>query len=54
MKVPTRLGSCQVMYDAVEKSVADKDKALAKSVSSGFKGIMSSLDKIEDREKQGK
>ncbi len=47
------MGSCQVMFEAVEKSVAEKDKALAKSVSSGFKGIMSFLDKIEDREKQG-
>jgi len=47
------MGSCQVMYEAVEKSVAEKDKALAKSVSSGFKGIMSFLDKIEAREKQG-
>jgi hypothetical protein len=47
------MGSCQVMYEAVEKSVAEKDKALVKSVSSGFKGIMSFLDKIEDREKQG-
>lgn len=47
------MGSCQVMYDAVESGVAAKDKALAKSVSSGFKGIMSFLDKIEDREKQG-
>jgi hypothetical protein len=47
------MGSCQVMYDAVEKDVAAKDKALAKSVSSGFKEIMAFLDKIEDREKQG-
>jgi hypothetical protein len=47
------MGSCQVMYEAVEKSVAEKDKALAKSVSSGFKGIMGFLDKIEDREKEG-
>lgn len=47
------MGSCQVMYDAVEKSVAEKDKALAKSVSSGFKEIMAFLDKIESREKQG-
>ncbi|HEY5769338.1 MAG TPA: hypothetical protein VIS71_05770 [Terrimicrobium sp.] len=47
------MGSCQVMYDAVEKSVAEMDKALAKSVSSGFSGIMSFLDKIEDREKKG-
>ena len=47
------MGSCQVMYDAVEKQVAEKDKSLAKSVDSGFKGIMSFLDKIEKREKQG-
>jgi Imelysin len=46
------MGSRQVMYEAVEKSVAEKDKSLAKSVSSGFKGIMSFLDKIENREKQ--
>ena len=47
------MGSCQVMYEAVEKGVAAKDKALAKSVSSGFKEIMAFLDKIEAREKQG-
>lgn len=47
------MGSCQVMYEAVEKDVAAKDKALAKSVSSGFKEIMAFLDKIEAREKQG-
>ena len=47
------MGSCQVMYDAVEKSVAEKDKALAKSVRSGFQEIMAFLDKIESREKQG-
>jgi len=47
------MGSCQVMYDAVDAGVAAKDKALAKSVDSGFKGIMAFLDKIEDREKQG-
>lgn len=47
------MGSCQVMYDAVQKDVAAKDKALAKSVSSGFKEIMAFLDKIEAREKQG-
>ncbi len=39
--------------EAVEKSVAEKDKSLAKSVTSGFKGIMRFLDKIENREKQG-
>jgi len=47
------MGSCQVMYEAVEKTVAEKDQSLAKSVDSAFKGIMSFLDKIEDREKQG-
>lgn len=47
------MGSCQVMYDAVRDTVAAKDKALAKSVSSGFQEIMNFLDKIEDREKQG-
>jgi hypothetical protein len=47
------MGSCQVMYEAVEKQVAERDKSLAKSVDSGFKGIMSFLDKIETRETQG-
>jgi hypothetical protein len=47
------MGSCQVMYEAVEKQVAEQDKSLAKSVDAGFKGIMSFLDKIEKREKQG-
>ena len=47
------MGSCQVMYEAVEGQVAEKDKSLAKSVGAGFKGIMSFLDKIEKREKQG-
>lgn len=47
------MGSCQVMYGAVEKSVSEKDKALGKSVTAGFKGIMAFLDKIEAREKQG-
>ena len=47
------MGSCQVMYEAVEGQVAEKDKSLAKSVGAGFKGIMSFLDKIEKRETQG-
>jgi hypothetical protein len=47
------MGSCQVMYDAVEKHVAEKDKALAKSVDAGFKGIMTFIDKIDAREKAG-
>jgi len=47
------MGSCQVMYEAVDDTVSAKDKALAKSVNSGFREIMAFLDKIEDREKQG-
>ena len=47
------MGSCQVMYEAVEKKVAEQDKSLAKSIDSGFKGIMSFLDKIDAREKEG-
>ena len=47
------MGSCQVTDEAVEGQVAEKDKSLAKSVDAGFKGIMSFLDKIEKREKQG-
>jgi hypothetical protein len=47
------MGSCQVMYEAVAKKVAEKDKSLAKSVDSGFKGIMGFLDKIDAREKKG-
>jgi hypothetical protein len=47
------MGSCQVMFEAVEGQVAGKDKSLAKSVDLGFKGIMSFLDTIEKREKQG-
>ena len=47
------MGSCQVMYEAVNPSVARKDKALAKSVTMGFKEIMAFLDVIESREKSG-
>jgi hypothetical protein len=47
------MGSCQVMYEAVEKKVAEKDKSLAKSVDSGFKGIMTFIEKIDAREKEG-
>jgi hypothetical protein len=47
------MGSCQVMFEAVEGQVAEKDKSLAKSVDLGFKGIMNFLDTIEKREKQG-
>lgn len=47
------MSSCAVMYDAVKSSVAAKDKALAKSVDSGFDGILKFLDLLDDREKQG-
>jgi hypothetical protein len=47
------MGSCQIMYEAVERKVAEKDKSLAKSVDSGFKEIMSFLDKIDARESAG-
>ncbi len=47
------MGSCQVMYLAVKPEVAAKDKALAKSVNSGFDGIMSFIDMLDRREKQG-
>jgi Imelysin len=47
------MGSCQVMYEAVEKRVAEKDKFLAKSVDAGFAGIMTFIDKIDAREKAG-
>ncbi|HEY5707360.1 MAG TPA: imelysin family protein [Terrimicrobiaceae bacterium] len=47
------MGSCQVMYEAVKEQVSEKDMSLAKSVDSGFKGIMSFLDKIDKREREG-
>lgn len=47
------MSSCEVMYDAVKSGVAAKDKALAKSVVSGFDEIQHFLDLIEKREKQG-
>jgi Imelysin len=47
------MGSCQVMFEAVEKQVAEKDKFLAKSVDAGFKGIMTFIDKIDAREMAG-
>jgi hypothetical protein len=47
------MSSCAVMYDAVKSSVAQKDKALAKSVDSGFDGILKFLDLLDKREKQG-
>lgn len=47
------MSSCAVMYDAVKKKVAEKDKALAKSVDSGFDQILKFIDQIDKREKQG-
>jgi len=47
------MGSCQVMYQAVQKDVAAKDKALAKSATAGFRDIMAFIDKIDAREKAG-
>jgi len=47
------MGSCGVMYDAVEARVAEKDKALAKAVGMGFRDITRFIDLIEKREKSG-
>jgi hypothetical protein len=47
------MGSCAVMYQAVDPEVAAKDAALAKSINKGFAGITSFLDKIDTREKAG-
>ncbi len=45
------MGSCAIMYQAVDPAVSTKDAALAKSIRSGFAGITSFLDKIDAREK---
>ncbi len=45
------MGSCAIMYTAVDPTVAAKDAALAKSILNGFNGISSFLDKIDVREK---
>lgn len=47
------MGSCAVMYEAVAPRVAEKDPALARSVTSGFAQILSFLDLLERREKEG-
>ncbi|HEY8900982.1 MAG TPA: imelysin family protein [Chthoniobacterales bacterium] len=47
------MGSCAIMYQAVDPVVAQKDAALAKSIRSGFTGITAFLDKIDAREKAG-
>jgi len=48
------MGSCAVMYQAVKGDLAEKDKALAKSVSLGFDDILNFLDLLDKREKAGK
>jgi hypothetical protein len=45
--------SCAVMFQAVDKDVAAKDKALAASVTTGFEEIFAFLDKIAARETKG-
>jgi hypothetical protein len=47
------MGSCAIMYQAVDPGVAEKDAALAKSIRKGFDGITVFLDKIDAREKDG-
>jgi len=47
------MSSCAVMYKAVKSAVDAKDKALAKSVDTGFEGILSFIDLLEKREAQG-
>jgi hypothetical protein len=47
------MGSCAIMYQAVDPDVAKKDAALAKSIRKGFDGITVFLDKIDKREKDG-
>jgi hypothetical protein len=48
------MGSCAIMYQAVDPTVAKKDAGLAKSIRKGFEGITSFLDQIDAREKAGK
>jgi hypothetical protein len=47
------MGSCAIMYQAVDPAVAQKDAALAKAINNGFQGITTFLDKIDAREKAG-
>lgn len=47
------MGSCAVMYGAVQEPVATKDKALAKSTALGFEEILAFLDLLAQREKNG-
>jgi hypothetical protein len=42
--------SCSVMYDAVNASVSEKDKALAGSIKKGFGDILAFLDTIDAKE----
>lgn len=44
------MGSCEIMYQAVDPQVAGKDPALAKSIRVGFDQIMAFLERIGNRE----
>lgn len=48
------MGSCAIMYGAVEESIAKKDQALAKATALGFQEILTFLDLLETREKEGR
>ncbi len=48
------MGSCAIMFGAVQESIAEKDKPLAKATSLGFQEIMTFLDLLAEREKEGK
>lgn len=48
------MGSVEVIYRAILPQVQVKDAALAKSITSGFTGIMSFIDRVEAREKMGR
>ena len=48
------MSSCDVMYKAVKGDLAEKDKALAKSINLGFNDILNFLDLLDKREKAGK
>ena len=48
------MGSCAVMYGAVEESIAKKDQPLARATALGFQEILTFLDLLEAREKEGR
>lgn len=47
------MGSCAVMYGAVQESIAEKDPALAKATALGFEEILDFLDLLQARENEG-